>query len=216
MNKLLTLCGYNSALSFKLISEGALDSMEKFIEQNHRNVADTFEEYKNVKPFKFLPGHVALIFGIKKQIEDFFHDNKKPKKGAKVDIIQNEDELQANLLHQLSVFTKNLKLDAVWTKNCIKDSTFTATENASFCTCTISCCLCGSPFAVRYDKYWKNSNIYKHMRNHLNSMTSETTKGTAPPTNPENQETIYLTIMQSGSANEEIIYSDYSDDGQQI
>lgn len=91
--------------------------MEKFIEQNHRNVADTFEEYKNVKPFKFLPGHVALIFGIKKQIEDFFHDNKKPKKGAKVDIIQNEDELQANLLHQLSVFTKNLKLDAVWTKN---------------------------------------------------------------------------------------------------
>lgn len=192
MKKLLTLSGYNSALSFKLVTEETLHDAEHFIEENHWNVVDEFDEYKNVTPFKFLPGHKALIFGIKVQIDDF-QESKKLKKKMKLTAVLNEIELQTPLLHQLSSFTKNLGLKAVWTKDSLNDSTFTATECASFCTCTILCPLCCSSFNVRFDKHWKNSNIYKHLRKHLDPKKNGTTNSLT------SEEIIEVEILQNGT-----------------
>lgn len=179
MKKLLTLTGYNSALSFKQFTEGELDSTERFIEENHRNTADEFDEYKNVRPFKFLPGHKALIFGIKSQLEDFQAKQKITKKVKKS--VPNENELHIALLNQISSFAKDNQLEVVFSTDCIKQSLYTATESASFCSCNIICPLCFSSIGTRYDKHWKNTNVYKHLRTHL---TSKRTANHAAKTRP--------------------------------
>lgn len=179
VKKLLTLTGYNSALSFKQFTEGELDSTERFIEENHRNIADEFDEYKNVRPFKFLPGHKALIFGIKSQLEDFQAKQKITKKVKRS--VPNENELHIALLNQISSFAKDNQLEVVFSTDCIKQSLYTATENASFCSCNIICPLCFSSIGTRYDKYWKNTNVYKHLRTHL---TSKRTANHATKTRP--------------------------------
>lgn len=162
---LLTKCGYNSTWSFKSVTEEKLSEAEHFIESQYRKHADEFEEYKDIKPFKFLPGHKALIFGIKSEIDDF-QENKRPKKNTKSKFILDERDIQTSLLHQMSAFTKGLDLQADWSKS-IKDSSFTKTENALFGTCTVLCPICTSVFIIRYDKHWKNSNICKHVRKHV-------------------------------------------------
>ena len=49
-----------------------LNDAEVFIEKHYRQTADEFEEYKHIKPFQFLPGHNALILGMKLEINDIF------------------------------------------------------------------------------------------------------------------------------------------------
>lgn len=171
MKKLLTITGYNSAWSFKSISEEKLAEAEDFIEKYHRKEADEFDEYKTMKPFKFLPGHKSLIFGIKSEIDEF-PKNKKPKNNKKSDPVLSERDLQTALLIQMSAFTKGLGLKIDWS-NSIEESSYTATESASFCTCTVSCPVCSSTFVIRYDKHWKNSNLCKHVRKHKPSVQSE-------------------------------------------
>lgn len=76
IKRLLTVTGYDSAWSFKSVSEQKLYEAEDFIEKHHRQDADQFDEYKDMKPFKFLPGHKSLIFGIKSEIEEFQNTKK--------------------------------------------------------------------------------------------------------------------------------------------
>lgn len=196
MKKLLTVCGYNSTWSFKSITEENLSDIEKYIEKHHRKMADEFEEYVHIKPFEFLPGHRAMIFGIKSEIDDFKkEDNKRPKKNVKSKPVLKESDTQIALLNQMSAFTKGLKLQADWS-NSIKDSSFTATETALFGTCTILCPICSSSFIVRYDKHWKTSNICKHIRKHSQSNESASQ-------NDMFYETIYVS-KETGHDNVEI------------
>lgn len=121
MKKLLTICGYNSAWSFKALTEESLADLEGYIENNHRKDADEFAEYKDIKPFKFLPGHRALIFGIKSDIADF-ENTKRPRKDVKKKPPVNEVDIQANLLNQLACFTSKLNLQADWSNSNSIDS----------------------------------------------------------------------------------------------
>lgn len=175
MKKLLTISGYDSLWSFKSVTNEKLSEAEDFIEKYHRNDADAFEEYKDVIPFKFLPGHKALVFGIQSEISEF-QENKKPKKNIKLKPVLNENNLQTSLLYQIPTYTKGLDLQADWS-NSLNNSSFTTTESASFCTCDVSCPLCESGhFAVRYDQYWRTSNICKHLRKHAQqNVDGETT-----------------------------------------
>lgn len=163
MKKLLTLCGYDSTWSFMSVTDDKIPGIEEYIEQNHRKNADDFEEYKNVKPFKFLPGHKALIFGIRSEIDNL-QKNKRIKMKPKT--VLSEDELQMSLLQQMSKFTsgKGLKID--WTSSIIS-CTVTSTENDAVAVCQITCPICDSNFKVHYEGHWKNSNLCKHMRKHM-------------------------------------------------
>lgn len=165
IKKLLTAAGYNSAWSFKTVTEEKLSEAEDFIEKHHRLEADGFEEYKDIKPFKFLPGHKSLIFGIKTEIDEY-QDMKKPKISKKSIPVLSENDLQMSLLSQMSTFSKKLGLHADWS-NSIENSSYSASETASFCTCTVSCPICSAESIVRYDKHWKNSNLCKHVRKHV-------------------------------------------------
>lgn len=114
-----------------------------------------------------MPGHKTLIFGIKKEIEDF-PGSKKSKNDKKPNAVLSERDLQTSLLQQMLAFTKQLGLVADWS-NSILETTFTATESASFCTCTVKCPLCMTNFTLRYDRHWKTSNLCRHVRKHVQS-----------------------------------------------
>lgn len=135
VKKLLTISGYSSKWSFKSVTEEKLCEAESFIQNMHRKIVDEYEEYKDITPFKFLPGHRALIFGIKAEINEF-QENKRPKNyvkpPAKLPVL-NEKDVVASLLQQMSAFAKRLRIQADWT-NSIIQSSFTATDSASFCT----------------------------------------------------------------------------------
>lgn len=92
MKKLLTISGYNSTWSFKSLTEGKLPDIEEYIEKRHRKIADQFDEYKDIRPFEFLPGHRALILGIKSEIIDI-QETKKPKKQIKEKSVLSELDL---------------------------------------------------------------------------------------------------------------------------
>lgn len=78
MKTILSVIGYNSSYSLITITEEKLDELEKYIEENERELIDSIDIYKSKKPFKFLPGHRVLIFGIKEELLKR-SDNKKPK-----------------------------------------------------------------------------------------------------------------------------------------
>lgn len=110
---------------------------------------------------------IALIFGIKSQLEDSQATQKITKKVKRS--VPNENELHIPLLNQISSFAKDNQLEVVFSIDCIKQSVYTATKSASFCSCNFVCPLCFSSIGTRYDKHWKNTNVYKHLRTHLTS-----------------------------------------------
>lgn len=118
MKKLLTLTGYNSSWSFKCVSNEKLREAEDFIEKYYRKEADEFEEYKDMKPFQFIPGHKEFIFGIKEEINES-QQTKKPKTSKKSNAL-SENDIKMSLLVQMSAFSKRLGLTADWSNSIIE------------------------------------------------------------------------------------------------
>lgn len=74
------------------------------------------------------------------------------------------------LKSQLTTFTKGLGLEVDWS-NAIQEFNMTQTETATLAHCTVLCPICCSNFVIRFDKYWKNSNVCKHIRKHIDENT---------------------------------------------
>lgn len=150
MKKLLDICGYNSALSFKSIEESSLTHLETYIEGNHRKVVDEFAEYHHIKPFQFLPGHRSLILGIKDEISNIQSGKKKKvSKPSSKKLPRDNDELTLaqGLANQLSTYANGIGLKLDWASS-IKKIELTETENATLAKCVISCPRCNN---IRYD-----------------------------------------------------------------
>lgn len=176
VKKLLTACGYNHAWAFKEVDNEKVTQLESFIQARHRKIADSFDEYREITPFEFLPGHRDLIFAIKTQILSFENTKKlKPKTNGVPTHVPDEDELKQILISQVSSYSSSLPLQLdqqldwqVDWSNAIENFK-TATDGASISAeCSLSCPLCNAVRVIRYDgKYWATSNIYKHLRTHV-------------------------------------------------
>lgn len=198
MIKILNSCGYNSALSFKLVDDKKLDELEKFVEKSHRKVADQFEEYREMKPFEFLPGHRALIFGIKEELLDL-QSRKKQKvtKSKKQNHVENEETLKISLINQISSYAQKNELNLNWS-DCITDFKLTSTENSTFAVCKMACPDCHTALAMRYDKNWKTSNMTRHLRVHSN-------KSTASNSSSLDSSSSFTNTSQNSKSNFEVI-----------
>lgn len=110
MKNFLNACGYNNAWALKEVDQDKITSLESFVEERHRKMVDTFDDYREIKPFEFSPGHRALIVGIKNQILSM-EESKRPKLAKpKTKIFPDESELIKSLTSQMSRFTSNLSL----------------------------------------------------------------------------------------------------------
>lgn len=216
VKELLTAVGYNSAFSLLTIDESKLSNVEEYIETNCRQLVETFEIYQSRKPFSFLPGHRDLIFGISSELARLQDSgqSKRAKKSTQCNL--NERDLRASLVNQLSTFATGLGLDHNWS-NSIDDFEMDSTGNAIYAKCAISCKICSSVISTRYDKHWKISNIFKHIRTHVegNKKTVTTQKTTqvnvqndkksADEGNCDEFEEIYVDVQSMENLNEDDI-----------
>lgn len=172
MKRILNVCGYNSALSFKLVEEDKLSNLENYIETHHRKVVDEFQEYEDIKPFQFLPGHRSLILGIKAEISDIQSKKKqKVPKSNKMPRDEDEKTLQISLINQLSAYANGISLKLDWSHS-IQETEFTQVENSTLVRCKISCPQCGMTSTMRYERSWKVANMYRHLRTHSSTLAS--------------------------------------------
>lgn len=211
IKELLTAVGYNSSFSLLNIDETKLNYVEEYIEENCRDLVETFKTYESRKPFSFLPGHRELIFGISAELARLQQNGpKRSKKNVQSNL--NERDLRASLVNQVTNFADGLKLHHNWS-NSIKNFELESTGNATYAKCSISCEICKSDITTRYDNHWKISNIFKHIRSHVPSKkntvtTQETTQvetGRADDdNNADNMQSNYETYFVSVSNNETV------------
>lgn len=169
IKSILTAVGYNSALSIIQIDEQRIKEIEEFVETNCRGIIDSIDVYKYIKPFTFLPGHKALILGIKSEIQNL-QDAKKPKVTTFCKPQLSESDLKVSLVNQLSAFTSKNGLDIDdWSKS-VYNITLTSSEHSTHALCSIKCPVCAAKSTIRYDSYWKVSNICKHLRKHFHTV----------------------------------------------
>lgn len=176
MKKILSAVGYNSAYSLLTVTDEKLNALEEYIDKNERDVVDSIDVYKSKKPFAFLPGHRALIFGIKEELLKR-SEHKKSKVGHNqraAGNILNEDDLRIMLRNQLANYGKTIGLKMQHT---INDMSVEQTESQTFARTSVSCSICDTINYLRYDKGWKASNIFKHMRTHCDLMNKKKSVG---------------------------------------
>lgn len=177
MKTILTSCGYNNAWAFKDVDQEKITEIESFIETSNRKIAESFDEYKGKRPFTFLPGHRSLILGIKNQIL-LIEDINKPKK-PNTKSVPDEKDLIAMLIKQVSQYSSRLSLKLNWNDAVQKFEGTTDGDDTSI-QCVLSCPLCYANRTIRFDKYWRVSNLFKHLRSHIQS-TGKTDKAEKEP-----------------------------------
>lgn len=206
MITILNACGYNNIWAFKSVEEENIVDLETFVEKRHRTIIDSMDEYRDVKPFEFLPGHRSLIMGIKSQIllmEDVKRKKTMPKRKAK-DV--NEMELKMSLTAHVSNFCQNISLQVDWS-NAIDDFKITShgddTSAQCLAQCSLNCPICGVRRTVRFENSWRISNMCKHLRSHLTSQNE-----TPVQTSNDNQAAIQ-SVEPSSANNVEIALNEY-------
>lgn len=170
VKQILTVSGYNSALSFKSVEENNLAELESYVEARHRKVVDEFAEYEDIRPFEFLPGHRSLIMAIKAEILEI-QSRKKPKVAHSKKLPRAEDEntLQLSLINQLSTYANGIGVALDWSSS-IQEIKLTNTEHSTMAQCKIACPSCKKISTLRFEKIWKVTNMYRHLRTHRESL----------------------------------------------
>lgn len=177
VKEILTATGYNSALSILQIDENKLTAIEKYADENSRDVIDSFKEYSNKKPFAFLPGHRECIFGIKSEILNV-QSNKKSKIQANSSI--DVEFIRSALYDQLTNFTNaNPSLADLDIPTAIQNITTSNTGSTCQAVCLFECSICGSAIRVPYNHHWKSSNLLRHLRMHIDGNKAQSQKKNA-------------------------------------
>lgn len=207
MKKLLTVCGYNHPWVYKDVTNDKVKKLEEFIETRYRKLADEFEEYKEIKPFTFLPGHRDLIFAVQAQFKSLQNTQRAqpPMKPSKrKNAVPNDDELKMMLIDQLTSYSVNklsLKLD--WSKSIQELQSFEiSSENAKHITaqCSVLCPVCETSRITRYGgKYWRISNMTRHVQSH--HPNNSTNNSNLQSSSSSSQQTSQETKKRAGSNN---------------
>lgn len=191
-------------MSILEMNEVRIVELEQYLETKCRSVIDTFKEYRNTKPFTFLPGHRECIFGIKAEILKLQNNKKSkatPNQGTPID----QEDLKMTLETQLSTYANNNGRPEIdWTGS-IKNLKVKQSDTSFFATCTIDCPIdeCNSSISAAYNKHWKISNMFRHLRQHFNAERKDNQNcltGNQPPVQlPEAtaNETIYVVLNQA-------------------
>lgn len=167
IKEIMTEVGYNSAMSIQLIDEDKLNFIEQYAEENYRNVVDTFKEYSNTKPFKFLPGHRECIFGIREEIVKMqSRKTAKTVKTSDVNIDITVEELKSSLEEQVANYADSIGLTDMDWSGAINKFKMIKKGNV-IAVCDVVCPQCTVPTGVSYGTCWKVSNVFRHLRKHV-------------------------------------------------
>lgn len=194
--ELLKITGYDSPISIELIDEEKICEIENFIENNFGCTSDLLKStvYENREVFRFLPGHVTLLLGLKKYAKTFLEIGFKKRKNTKqqnhvlgrelpqespdeLDTINeevevpSEDELSKltdTLITKIKVFCRKQDIETEnITSQCISEQlqVIINTNGGNVFKCVFSC-HCGVRIPCIHNKYWQVANLEKHLKKH--------------------------------------------------
>lgn len=191
-------------MSILEMNEERINELEQYLEINCRNVIDMFKEYQNTKPFTFLPGHRECIFGIKSEILKL-QNSKKLKTTTNRGL--GEDELKMALEAQVSTFANNNGIFHIDWAGSIKNFKVTQSDSSVYANCSIDCPHCDSSICASYNKHWKISNLFRHLRKHSSSDHEENLhnnqiKNRGNTCDKSQYETVYVLVEKTNAENE--------------
>lgn len=164
------------------MNESQIEQIQQFIENyNDKSfLRDTLYQssVESTMPFKFLPGHVALLLGAKTYVDKFIDDKlKNKKKSLKFEANETEQstdiekKLKDSLISKVVNFNKNNSIPSNnLSTNYISDHLEETINKSgrSVYKCSLRCHLCTEINLIPciYNSHWQISNIQKHMRSH--------------------------------------------------
>lgn len=166
---ILTKSGYDNIYAVEAINEENILKIEQFLSENKHLLKNTVYDKNSDKsaPFKFLPGHRAIILELPNKIEEF---NKKADKTpsdtppSQISDVSPEhvDQLKELLIGKFINYSKNIEFEQKLDK---ENLTEFKQIGAKF-QCRVKCPICPKDFLCNYKTYWAISNIQAHIKKH--------------------------------------------------
>lgn len=193
IEQILVAAGFDSKTAIKTFSNGeTFVKIEAFVNENRGSFEIILKgtKYENLVPFKFLPGHIALLSGLpgylvelnnkkqnrradKKQVNTIRASGvNQPSQQSNESAIQSDEEnsidlaeIRRNLIRKITKFASNKKIVVSISEDNILDF---RSENNSI-KCYVECPFCIKKVPCNYVKNWSCGNFTAHLKTHANS-----------------------------------------------
>lgn len=184
--EILKNCGYDSPISLELLDEEKIKEIEQFIEINfgcaHSLVRDTI--YENKEQFKFLPGHLTLLLGLKIYANKFIDSGLRKSKikskelsrdldtiTEEVEVLSDQElnKLKSILVKKIVNFCRKINVD---TEKLSDESvgqdidTIIKTNGELVYKTTFACPICEVRIPCIHNQHWQVSNLERHIKTH--------------------------------------------------
>lgn len=188
----MTETGFDTEIALLELNEANVRSIiEEYTQQNLDILHETI--YENCEPFKFLPGHRALLLAIPKRISSFKESKKQKRKNTTNHLQQPVDETATDapddlelekkqLIEKLHKFCKNINLFLDLSLGDISD--FIVLNDRI--RCRVSCPYCQNKYWCLKKKHWAVSNIESHLKKHKEQMIAEQEQSSEPNATEKN------------------------------
>lgn len=183
----LKATAFDTVAALRVLGKNSIEQIESAVNANKTLVKDTVyvDDQGNFKnsPFKFLPGHEALLLSISVDIQKFLQ-KKSAKKSEKPPI----KDLKSQLMNKVNNYLKIRKIDLKIAFGDLTNFTSIVGSNGnSRITCMASCPNCSIKVKCVYYSSWKNSNYCVHL---LQCVKNKTIVTTNPSETSESQRKI--------------------------
>lgn len=168
-----------------MIDEAALTKLEDHINGRRELLASVkccyANEYQSQDEFRFLPGHKAMILGMRGQIDRMKESGqtkqyKLPKTKSLAKPAKTDDELKSALIKILFEYPAKrgmpLPVNTISERN-IVDFQTTVQKDEKVIKCMFSCPFCPKAISIQYKNYWMSSNATKHLKHHVEEALRE-------------------------------------------
>lgn len=173
----LKATAFDTLAALRVLGKNSIEQIESAVNANKTLVKDTVyvDDQGNFKnsPFKFLPGHEALLLSISVDIEKFLQ-----KKSAKKSEKQKPPikDLKSQLMNKVNKYLKIRKIDLKIEFGDLTNFTSIVRPNGnSRITCLARCPNCSNKLKCVYYSSWKNSNYCVHLLQCVKNKTIVTT-----------------------------------------
>lgn len=154
LKHILIESAFDSAAALKTIKKPTIGDIEQFVSKRLILLKKTvyIDETGNLKknPFKFLPGHEALILNLPNDVDDYLREKNKEKG------IPAIGDLKLSLVERINIFANQNKLK-------IATDRIIITHSNKQVKCFLKCPYCGVQLSLPFDSSWKLSNYKKHI-----------------------------------------------------
>lgn len=178
----LIYSGFDTKIALSSIKSEDINAIEQFVNENPDKFVESFKTsiYENIKPFKLIPGHRALILNIPTVLKE----NSIPKKAKAIRIELNENELKETLISKIQSYEQNNGYEFKITIDQIERFQ----KNDEEYKCHVKCSFCAKSFLCTYKTYWNNSNLIKHLKTHFQIIEMNSVRANRIQNNADNNQ----------------------------